>query len=80
MLNANPEVFFKNITKFFSVAREQISKGIANTSKLHGTKIQSTPFLKIILIILIMFFLNEPQTYFPLLIFNCCYISQIFTE
>lgn len=80
MLNANTDVF-KNIKKFFSVAREQISKGIVNASKLHRTKIQSPSFFNIILtilIILIMSFLNEAHNYFPLLILNCCYIIQIF--
>lgn len=77
MLNANPEVF-KNIKKFFSVAREQISKGIVNTSKLCGMKIQNTYFFNIILIIIIMLFLNEAHNYSPLLIFNCCYVMQVF--
>ena len=70
--------FLRILKKFFSVVREQISKGIANTSKLHGTKIESTSFFNIILIILIMFFLNEAHNYFPLLIFNYCYIIKIF--
>lgn len=77
MLNANTEVF-KNIKKFFSVAKGQTSKGKVNTSKLHGMKIESTSFFNIILIILIMFFLHEAHNYFPLLIFNCCYIIQMF--
>lgn len=77
ILNANTEVF-KNIKKFFRLVREQISKGILNTSKLHGIKIQSTSFFNITLITLIMLFLTEVHNYFPLLIFNCCYIIQVF--
>lgn len=77
MLNANTEVF-KNIKKFFSVVKEQISKGTVNTSKLGGMKIQSTPFFNIILIVLIIFFLSEAHNSFPLLIFNCCYVIQVF--
>lgn len=73
MLNANTEVF-KNIKKFFSVAREQISKG---SEKLVNYIVWSYKVhLFSTFLITVMFFLNEGHNCLTILIFNCCYFTE----
>lgn len=73
MLNANTEVF-KNIKKFFSVAREQVSKGSVKPVNYIVWRYKVS--LSLTFLITLMFFLSEGHNYFTILIFNSCYFTE----